>query len=70
MQRISEDHHQGSHAEGGGGQAQAKIVEEKARQLGAPQPVGPTRTTGHTRLARRHPTPPVIPVSHTSQIGP
>jgi hypothetical protein len=48
----------------------AKIAEETARQLGAPQSVGPAHATDQTSLAGRHPTPWVRPISHTGRIGP
>jgi hypothetical protein len=49
------------------GQAQAKIVEETARRLGAPQPVKPVHATGQTSLAGSHSSPPVRPSSRKAQ---
>jgi endonuclease V-like protein UPF0215 family len=52
------------------GQAQAKIAEETARKLGAPEPVRPAHATGQIGLAGRHPAPLVGPASFTGQTGP
>jgi hypothetical protein len=66
---VSEDHHQGSYA-WGGGQAQAKIAEETMRQPKAPQLVRLVHTTGQIGLAGGHPTPPVRSVPRTGQTDP
>jgi hypothetical protein len=48
-----------------GWQAQAKIVEETAKQPEPPQSVRPVHATGLTGSAGRRAAPPVRPVSHT-----